>query len=128
MVWLQLPSRIQVPGTNFSINVEESTVNDAPKATPRRAVFDAELVSCPLTIRSRKPGDRMSPYGLNGHKTLKKLFNEWDVPRLLRSRVPIMTDGKHVLWVAGFRQSKVGVINEKTQRVLVAELVSDSFN
>lgn len=126
--WLdfQPPGCVHVPGTEFSINVLESTLNDAPKATPNRAIFDAELVSCLWTIRSRKPGDVMSPYGLRGHKSLKKLFNEWDVPRLLRNRVPIVTAGKQVLWVAGFRQSTVGLVNEKTRRVLIAELAPNN--
>lgn len=121
---LQTPGSVDVPGTELTIDVEESSVDDAPDATPNRAVFDAEVVPRRWTVRSREPGDRMSPYGLEGHKSLKKLFNEWDVPRLLRNRVPVVTDGNRVLWVAGYRQSTVGLVTGKTRRVMVAELKS----
>ena len=118
----EVPGRVEVPDTNLSIRIEEGSATDAPAATPRRAVFDADAVPRRWTVRSREPGDRMSPCGLAGHKSLKKLFNEWDVPRLLRNRVPVVTDGSRVLWVAGHRQSNEGMVSGKTRRVMVAEL------
>lgn len=119
----EVPGRVEVPETNLSIRIEEGSATDAPAATPRRAVFDAEAVPRHWTVRSREPGDRMSPRGLAGRKSLKKLFNEWDVPRLLRNRVPVVTDGNRVLWVAGHRQSNEGMVTGKTRRVMVAELM-----
>ena len=119
----EVPGRVEVPDTNLSIRIKEGSARDAPAATPRRAVFDAEAVPRQWTVRSREPGDRMSPYGLAGHKSLKKLFNEWDVPRLLRNRVPVVTDGNRLLWVAGHRQSNEGMVTGKTRRVMVAELM-----
>ncbi|MCY3770836.1 MAG: tRNA lysidine(34) synthetase TilS [Gemmatimonadetes bacterium] len=120
----EVPGQVEVPDTDLSIRIAEGSVADAPAATPRRAVFDAEAVPRYWTVRSREPGDRMSPYGLAGHKSLKKLFNEWDVPRLLRDRVPVVTDGDRVLWVAGHRQSNEGMVTGKTRRVMVAELMA----
>jgi len=122
---LEVPGRVAVPDTNLCIHVAEGSVSEAPDATANRAVFDAEAVPRHWTVRSREPGDRMSPYGLNGHKSLKKLFNEWDVPRLLRSRVPVVTDGEQILWVAGYRQSNVGLVTGKTRRVVVADLTTN---
>ena len=121
----EVPCRVVVPGSDQSIRIEEGPATDAPAATPRRAVFDAEAVPRRWTVRSRAPGDRMSPYGLAGHKSLKKLFNEWDVPRLLRNRVPVVTGGNRVLWVAGHRQSNEGAVTGKTRRVMVAELMGN---
>lgn len=120
---LEVPGRVALPGTNRSIHVEEGAAETAPDATAHRAVFDAAAVHRPWTVRSREHGDRMSPFGLAGHKTLKKLFNEWDVPRLLRDRVPVVTDGTQILWVAGYRQSNEGVVTGKTRRVMVAKLI-----
>ena len=125
---LQTPGRVDVPGTDLMISVEESSLNDAPDATPHRAVFDAEAVPRKWIVRSREPGDQMAPYGLEGHKSLKKLFSEWDVPRLLRNRVPVVTDGVRVLWVAGYRQSNVGLVSGNTRRVMVAELMPANSN
>ncbi len=120
---LDVPGRVKVPGTNLSIRVAEGSADTAPDATAHRAVFDAATVRRPWTVRSREPGDRMSPFGLTGRKSLKKLFNEWDVPRLLRDRVPVVTDGTQILWVAGYRQSNEGLVTEKTRRVMIAELM-----
>ncbi len=122
----KIPGRVEVPDTNLSIRIEEGPAADAPAATPRRAVFDAEFVPRHWTVRSRVPGDHMSPYGMAGRKSLKKLFNEWDVPRLLRDRVPVVTDGDRVLWVAGHRQSSEGMVTGKTRRVMVAELMANT--
>lgn len=122
---LEVPGRVEVPGTNLSIRVAEGSVETAPDASAHRAVFDAAAVRRPWTVRSREQGDRMSPFGLSGHKSLKKLFNEWDVPRLLRDRVPVVTDGTRILWVAGYRQSNEGLVTGKTRRVMVAELMED---
>lgn len=122
---LEVPGRVEVPGTNLSIHVVEGAAGDAPGATAHRAVFDASAVPRCWTVRSREPGDRMSPYGLAGHKSLKKLYNEWDVPRLLRNHVPVVTDGTRILWVAGYRQSNVGLVTGKTRRVMVAELTTN---
>ena len=119
----EVPGRVEVPASNLSIRVAEGSAGDAPAATPRRAVFDAGTVPRQWTVRSREPGDRMSPRGLAGHKSLKKLFNEWDVPRLLRDRVPVVTGGDRVLWVAGHRQGSEGMVTGKTRRVMVAELM-----
>lgn len=119
---LEVPGKVEVPGTNLSIHVAEGSAETAPDATAYRAVFDAAAVRRPWTVRSREQGDRMSPFGLAGHKSLKKLFNEWDVPRLLRDRVPVVTDGTQILWVAGYRQSNEGLVTGKTRRVMVAEL------
>ena len=120
---LEVPGKVEVPETNLSIHVAEASAEAAPDATAHRAVFDAAAVRRPWTVRSREQGDRMSPFGLAGHKTLKKLFNEWDVPRLLRDRVPVVTDGTQILWVAGYRQSNEGLVTGKTRRVMVAELM-----
>ncbi len=119
---IEVPGLVEIPDTNLSIRIEESPATDAPAATPQRAVFDAEAVPRRWTVRSRESGDHMSPFGLAGHKSLKKLFNEWDVPRLLRDRVPVVTDGARILWVAGYRQSNLGLVTGKTRRVMVAEL------
>ena len=121
---VEVPGRVEVPDTGLSIRIEEGSATDAPAANPCRAVFDADAVPRRWTVRSREPGDRMSPYGLAGRKSLKKLFNEWDVPRLLRDRVPVVTGGNRVLWVAGHRQSSEGLVTGKTRRVMVADLMT----
>ena len=43
----------------------------------------------------------MRPLGLGGSKSLQDLFTDRGVPRSQRSRVPVVTVGGRVAWVAG---------------------------
>jgi len=69
---------------------------DGPRAAEVRVTGGA---GAPLELRGWRPGDRMRLHG--GTSKLKKLFNEWRVPRHERARVPLLAEGGRVLWVAG---------------------------
>jgi tRNA(Ile)-lysidine synthase len=62
-------------------------------------VLSENMLSPPLVVRSRKPGDEISLKG--GKKSLKKLFNEWNVPEGLRWEIPVIQDRKEIIAVAG---------------------------
>lgn len=65
-----------------------------------RAAFPLRDLHLPLTVRGRRPGDRILTPG--GTKTLKKLFVERRVPLSARSRAAVVADASgRVLWVAG---------------------------
>lgn len=66
-------------------------------------ILDAEEIEWPLTIRSRKPGDRFIPSGMSNHKKLKDFFIDSKVPARQRDQVPIIADGDRILWVVGYR-------------------------
>ncbi|GMX67541.1 tRNA lysidine(34) synthetase TilS [Paenibacillus elgii] len=83
------------------------------------ACFDAEELAMPLTVRSRLPGDRMKPLGLNGTKKVKDMFIDAKVPPTLRETIPILADaGGSVLWVPGVRRSSAAAITGRTKRML----------
>lgn len=52
-----------------------------------------------LTVRARRPGDRMRPLGLGGSKSLQDLFVDQKVPRRLRDRYPLVCAGEEILWI-----------------------------
>ena len=58
------------------------------------AVVQASSVMLPLTVRSRRPGDRLQPLGAPGHRKLQDLLVDRKVPRRARDRVPIVVDGR----------------------------------
>ncbi len=66
-------------------------------------VLDADRVPLVLTVRSRRPGDRLRPLGLGGEKKLQDLFVDAKVPRRLRDRVPVVAAGDRIAWVVGHR-------------------------
>lgn len=58
------------------------------------------LDRCPLTLRSRRPGDRISLYNRQGHQKLKDLMINRKIPLHMRELWPIIVD-RHdtILWV-----------------------------
>ena len=57
----------------------------------------------PLVVRSREPGDRLTPYGMNGTKKVQDIFVDEKIPEHLRDTIPIVTCGDAVVWIPGFR-------------------------
>ncbi len=72
-----------------------------------RAKLDSELyLSCEaaaegLTVRSRRPGDRIRPAGLGGSKKLQDILVDAKVPRGERDGIPVLVAGARVAWVVG---------------------------
>lgn len=62
--------------------------------------FAVAQLDFPLTVRGRRPGDRISLMG--GTSKVKKLLLEARIPLEQRSQVPLLVDGAgRVLWVPG---------------------------
>jgi hypoxanthine phosphoribosyltransferase len=83
------------------------------------AVFDADRLAYPLTVRPRRSGDRMRPFGLNGSKKVKDIFIDEKVPPRLRDRLPLMTDREgRILWIPGVKRSDYAAAEKGTKRLL----------
>ncbi len=92
-----------------------------PDSTSNFAYADFTLVKFPLTIRTRKDGDIITPFGMLGSMKLKKYLNSKGVPRHRRDELILLCDGEEVLWAAGIGISnKIGV---KTKPTHVIKLV-----
>ncbi|MEX2227694.1 MAG: tRNA lysidine(34) synthetase TilS [Dehalococcoidia bacterium] len=49
-------------------------------------------------VRGRRPGDRMQPRGMRGHKKLQDYYIDRKVPRRERDAAPVIAVGGDVLW------------------------------
>jgi tRNA(Ile)-lysidine synthase len=58
-------------------------------------------VRFPVRVRTRRPGDRIVPFGMRGRKKLSDLFIDRKVPLSRRNRIPLFEDGEGVFWVPG---------------------------
>jgi tRNA(Ile)-lysidine synthase len=94
-------------------------------ADPRRVALDRGSLHPPLTVRSRRPGDRFRPLGLPGEKKLKELLIEAKIPAGERARVPLVCDRDGIVWVAGLRPAERCRVHAATKRLLILELVRD---
>jgi tRNA(Ile)-lysidine synthase len=115
------PVELVLPGSTTigDYIIQAEFVTTLPRYSGRNiAAFDLEQLALPLIVRSRLPGDRFRPFGLNGRKKLKEFFIDQKVSEGVRDHVPIVTDQREILWVAGFRQSEHGKITATTKKIL----------
>lgn len=84
-----------------------------------QAFIDASTLPGPLTVRSRVPGDR---YGGEGHRKVKRMLIDARIPRLERSRLPMVVSGDAVVWIPGFRPSRRHEAGPGTPCILVEML------
>ncbi|WP_110926098.1 tRNA lysidine(34) synthetase TilS [Bacillus massiliglaciei] len=105
---------IQIPGETFLPNgykIKAHYMKEESPNTGGNDSFDipAQLVSLPLTVRTRRDGDRMKVKGLGGTKKLKKIFIDEKVPLAERNDWPVIIDSRgEILWVPALRKSEWG--------------------
>ncbi|MCJ7566914.1 MAG: tRNA lysidine(34) synthetase TilS [Anaerolineales bacterium] len=86
------------------------------------AAIDRSLISEPLNVRTRMPGDRIQPLGLNGTTKVSDIMINNRIPDLARARWPMVVSGDEVVWVTGIRMSHLFRLTEGTSSVIVIHL------
>ena len=76
-------------------------------------------------VRSRLAGDRILLKGVAGSKKVKDYFIDEKVPREKRGRIPIVTAGGRIVWIAGMRASEEFLADVDTKRILWIEFWED---
>jgi tRNA(Ile)-lysidine synthase len=59
-----------------------------------------------LSVRSRRPGDRIKPLGIDGTQTLQDIFINEKVPQRDRESVPVIECDGEIIWIPGFRVAR----------------------
>lgn len=127
------PVPLLVPGETslreLGLTIRARVVSVAPGRIPRpnladgglRACFDYEKLELPLAVRTRRPGDRLRPFGMRGAKKLKKLLGELRVPGEDRGRIALVTSNDQIIWIAGYRRAQAAPVTWETRQVLILE-------
>jgi len=68
-------------------------------------------------IRTRRPGDIFSPFGMAGHKTLKEAMIDLKIPGALRDEIPLVACGQEILWITGYALSNKLRIGSQTKNI-----------
>ncbi|MBE5977351.1 MAG: tRNA lysidine(34) synthetase TilS [Paenibacillaceae bacterium] len=89
--------------------------------------FDYDKIKCALSVRYRETGDYMTLAG-GGRKTLKSYLIDSKVPKEERGKIPLVTEGSHVLWVIGYRISEYYKITDDTHTVIQMQLDGGKVN
>ncbi len=121
---IKVPGRTLIPKLNLQIDVEMQEgkivgLKDYIKNKDyTEEIVDFEKLQGPLSVRLRKGGDHFVPLGSRGTTKLKKFFIDNKVPKPVRDRVPIVTDGANIVWVVGYRIGDAVKITDATKKVL----------
>lgn len=86
-----------------------------PDSSANFIYVDLSDVKMPLTLRTRKDGDVINPFGMRGTMKLKKYLNAKGVNRHKRNELLLLASEDEVLWVVGVGLSdKIKVIKVPT--------------
>ncbi len=116
---IPVPGRVVLPEAGLVLESTLILAGEFPIPTDvDHVVFDADLLAHPLIVRSRRPGDRLRPFGATGERRVKALLLEAGLPRWERGRVPLVQAGTELVWIGGVRRSAAAPLTPTTRRVL----------
>ena len=80
----------------------------------------ADRLTLPLAVRSRRPGDRLSPLGMGGRrKKVQDVLVDRKVPREGRDSLPLVVDSADkIVWVVGESVAEDFRVTEASQAVI----------
>ena len=92
--------------------------------------FDCDKIIKSPVFRFRLSGDYLTLSDGRGgtiHKSLKDYMINEKIPQEDRGRIPVLAEGNHVLWLAGYRISEHYKVNGNTKRILQVKIVGGCF-
>ncbi len=106
------PGCYQLPcGGSISV---DSAVTAAFPTYSGTACFDLSKTPFPWLVRTFRPGDRMTPFGMSGRKKVKDIFIDRKIPTAERMRIPLLFCGDDLIWIAGVCASELCRIDTPT--------------
>jgi len=90
---------------------------------PAAETIDVDQVAWPLSVRTRRVGDRVRPLGGAGRRKVQDILVDRKVPRASRDTVPIVVDAlDRIVWVAGHVLAHDVRVTPTTTRMLLLTL------
>ncbi|MGE5373120.1 MAG: tRNA lysidine(34) synthetase TilS [Solirubrobacterales bacterium] len=99
---VEVPGTVLVPeiGLRFDFRLLEA----GSPGTAGTIRINWEALKSPLVIRSREPGDRFQPLGMQGHtKKLKDYLIDEKIPAAVRTKTALLASGNEIYWIVGLR-------------------------
>jgi tRNA(Ile)-lysidine synthase len=121
---LSIPGVVWLPGGE-ALEAEGPRDVSAVRSghSPDEVHIDAAGLGDGLVVRSRRPGDRIQPLGLDGRKKVQDIFVDRKVHRERRDHVPIVTDSAgRMVWVVGHTLGAEFRVTERTKSVIILKL------
>jgi len=90
------------------------------------ALLDVDALALPLIVRHPRPGDRMTPLGMSGHRKLHDILIDRKIPRDQRARMLLVSDQQRILWLVGCCISEAAKVTAETTRVVRLTLTAEA--
>jgi tRNA(Ile)-lysidine synthase len=119
---VRVPGAVRVVEVGRRLSFAFVGAKEARFDSEKRVYMDYDRIALPVVVRNVRPGDRIQPLGMKGHKKIKSLFIDEKIARGERKSLPIVADKKSVLWVPGLRLSERVRIRAGTETVLKIEI------
>jgi tRNA(Ile)-lysidine synthase len=84
-----------------------------PKETDFKAFVNMPKSLSPLTLRTRREGDIIQPFGMSGTMKLKKFFINKGIAEHKRDQIPLIVYKNEVLWAIGVGLSEKLKVTQK---------------
>ncbi|MDE7285608.1 MAG: tRNA lysidine(34) synthetase TilS [Lachnospiraceae bacterium] len=113
------PVSVRIPG----LGVAEFTVffKKDSQIIPEKTYtkwFDYDKITSSVMFSTKSPGDFLTINRQMGHKSLQDYFVNEKIPKEDRSRLYLLAEGGHVIWIPGYRISEYYKIHKNTRTVL----------
>lgn len=125
---LPVPGRVELLGCGW--RAETDDLGEIPLETVIGnkdhwlAYLDADRLRSPLTLRSRRTGERFQPLGLHGHsQSVADFMTNSKVPQSWRDQLPLLVSGDQIAWIPGWRIDHRMRVREGAHRVCRVRLV-----
>ena len=82
------------------------------------ALFDADKIVYPLTLRRWKEGDSFTPFGMTGSKKVSDFLIDAKVSMAEKGRQFVLLSEQEIAWLVGRRIDDKFRITNKTERVI----------
>jgi tRNA(Ile)-lysidine synthase len=106
------------PDSEYIFSLKKYIVNDKlifPSENSNYAYADFSKIGMDLSLRTRREGDFINPFGMKGNMKLKKYLNSKKIARHDKDKLILLCKGSEVLWVIGIGLSnKLKVVNKPT--------------
>ena len=86
---------------------------------------DCDKIIGSVAVRERKCGDRISPANRGCTKSLKKLFNELEIPVEKRSSVGVICDDLGIIGIADYCADERVKTDKNTKRVITIKILAE---
>lgn len=109
----------------FVMEKFDEDIKNFPKSTGNIAYVDMSKIIPPVTIRTRKNGDIIQPFGMNGKMKFKKYLINKNIPSHDRDKIILLCSGNEILWAIGIGISEKLRVTTKPTHKLKLETIGE---